>query len=97
MLLGELKQAQKADLVRYTTIWQACAYVDHPRLLRVCRIVVDDRTDFPSAGDRRFCDAAALEVERLTAKRFGFVLGETTAARDKVIARIRAWLAEQPR
>ena len=97
LLLDELKHAQKADLTRYAMIWQSCAYVKHPRLLSICRILIEDRTDFPSAGDRRFCDVAALRVEWMTGRRFGFVPGETTAARDKVIARIRAWLAEQPR
>lgn len=89
-LLEEIRKSQKIDRKRYQMLWQSCAYTKNPRLIPICRIVINDNDVF--SDGLRFCDVAAFELQRVTGANFGLRSEQSFQEREKSIARAKEWL-----
>ncbi len=94
ILLEEIEAAQTTDRDRYKRLWQSCAYVKNQRLIRIIRLVIEDR--HPFSEKLRFCDLAGFELQRVTDVDFGLSSGQSAEEHEQALARARAWLAENP-
>jgi hypothetical protein len=100
VLVALLKKAQRTDRERYYMLWRASSDCANPRVLRLCRIVIEDRATSPVRVDQsqsqcwRFCDLAVFVVSHLTGVDFGLVKNQPEAAHDKAVERAKAWLAQ---
>lgn len=90
LLLAEIRRTEVADREKYQALWQACAYRENPRLIAICGIVIEDRKAF--SEDRRFCNVAAFDLQRVTGQDFGLRSPQTRAERNRAIKKARAWL-----
>ena len=92
VLLDEFRRALEEDRARFAVLWQASAYAKEPRVIELCRIAIDDCGEL--SRDRRLCDVATTELQRVTGEDFGWLAEQSPAERDQAVARAKDWLAK---
>jgi len=90
-LLDEFRTAREEDRPRFVAMWQASAYAKEPRVIELCRIAIEDRGEL--SRDRRLCDVATTELQRVTGEDFGWKAEQSPVERDQAVARAKDWLA----
>lgn len=107
-LFNDVKKAQRADRVRYKSLWLACLDYSSNNLKRaipICRLAIDDTTpfeDLPTSstlpirpGRLRLCDDAAFYLQCVTGVDFGLKTGSIVAS-DIAVSKAKAWLLQHP-
>ncbi len=100
LLLEEFVQSQKSDRETYQKLWQSCAYGKSPRIIAICRIVIQDENfSFKTSEgfDLRYCDSAVFELQRATPVDFGMKVKQTLPERNQAVEKVKAWLAKELR